>query len=267
MNQKITILVVGGDKIATKALSKIDKKSDRLIIVKDKSTTFKRVFELLKKKRLPLYLFIKMFFCELKRSTAKNYLSNNHELKNNKELIGIKINPNSPKQVSELLYNEYSSDKPCEICKDKCENRNKCEEYKIWKKYGHKNPNIELRENSFNFPVPERTETNQPSSGKSSLKRFKHYEPKNEWQEKGLEFIDILLHYKKISKINSSFVEGLESEIYRDGRVHPSFNVIAAKSGRATSDSPNCYDEKTEILTDEGWKYFKNLNKNETNKF
>jgi DNA polymerase-1 len=96
-----------------------------------------------------------------------------------------------------------------------------------------------LRENSFEFPVPERTDSGQPSSGKSSLKRFIHYEPKNEWQETGLEFIDLLLHYKKISKLKSSFVTGLREEVYDDGRVHPTFNVLAAKSGRATSSSPN----------------------------
>ena len=187
----------------------------------------------------------------------------NETIKAMTNLIGFEINPDSPKQISELLYNDYTSDSPCEICKEEDCFKEDCEEFHIWKKYGHKNPNIELRENSFEFPVPERTDSGQPSSGKSSLKRFIHYEPKNEWQETGLEFIDLLLHYKKISKLKSSFVTGLREEVYDDGRVHPTFNVLAAKSGRATSSNPNCYDEKTEILTDEGWKYFKDLNKSE----
>lgn len=155
------------------------------------------------------------------------------------EIIGYEINPDSPKQVAELLYNEYSSDSPCEICKDECQEKYECKEYRVWNKYGHKNPNIELRDNSFNFPVPDRTETGQPSSGKGSLKRFKHYKPKNSKQKQGLKFIELLLHYKKISKLKSSFVTGLREEIYDDGRVHPSLNTIAAKSGRASSDSPN----------------------------
>ena len=158
------------------------------------------------------------------------------------ELIGIDINYDSPKQVSELLYNEYSSDPPCEICKnDVCERKAEgyCEEYSIWEKYGHKNPNIDIREKSFNFPVPERTDTEQPSSGKNALKRFVHYEPKNEWQEVGLELIDLILKYKKISKLKSTFVDGLRDAIYEDGKAHPSFNGLGAKSGRASSSDPN----------------------------
>jgi len=163
----------------------------------------------------------------------------NETIKAMTDLIGFEINPDSPKQISELLYNDYTSDSPCEICKEEDCFKEDCEEFHIWKKYGHKNPNIELRENSFEFPVPERTDSGQPSSGKSSLKRFIHYEPKNEWQETGLEFIDLLLHYKKISKLKSSFVTGLREEVYDDGRMHSTFNVLAAKSGRATSSHLN----------------------------
>jgi DNA polymerase-1 len=34
-------------------------------------------------------------------------------------------------------------------------------------------------------------------------------------------------------------VTGLREEVYDDGRVHPTFNVLAAKSGRATSSHLN----------------------------
>lgn len=155
------------------------------------------------------------------------------------DIAGVEINYDSPIQLSEILYNEYSSDPPCDICKeDEC-NKPECEEFAIWKEYGHKNPNIDIREKSFNFPVPERTETKQPSSGKSALKKFKHYTPKNERQEEGLKFVKLLLEYKKLSKLKSTFVDGLKEVIYDDGRVHGSFNILGAKSGRLSSSDPN----------------------------
>ena len=36
-------------------------------------------------------------------------------------------------------------------------------------------------------------------------------------------------------------------------------SLIFAKSG----DNPDCYDEQTEILTENGWKFFRSLSKNE----
>lgn len=155
-----------------------------------------------------------------------------------KDIVGFEINYNSPIQISELLYNEYISDPPCDTCKkEECDGL--CKEYDIWNYFGHKNPNVDIRMKSFNFPIPERTETGQPSSGKKALKRFQHYAPKNEWQEKGLEFINTLLDYKKVSKLKSTFIDGVKDVIYDDGRVHPSFNQIAASSGRLSSSDPN----------------------------
>lgn len=153
------------------------------------------------------------------------------------DIVGMEVNLNSPKQISELLYAEYTSDSPCEICDECCDES--CEDYKLWDKYGHKNPNIGLREVSFNFPVPERTDTGQPSSGKSALKRFQHYEPKNERQKEGLEFIDKYLEYKGISKLKSTFVDGIMSNPYNDGKIHTAFSQLGTRSGRLASSNIN----------------------------
>jgi len=159
------------------------------------------------------------------------------------EMIGLireEVNFDSPKQLSEVLYNEYTSDSPCDICDDNFEScEEKCESRKLWEQYGHKKPNIHLRKISFNFPVPERTETGQPSSGKTSLKRFQHYTPKNEREKQGLKFIKNLLKYKKISKLKSTFVDGLRETIYDDGKVHSAFNQLGARSGRLSSSDIN----------------------------
>jgi len=156
------------------------------------------------------------------------------------ELAGLEMNHGSNVQLAELLYNEYSSDSPCDNCKLKeCKTKKECEEYKIWEKYGHKNPNIEIRENSFNFPVPERTKTGQPSSGKIALNRFQHYTPKNKRQEEGLEYVELLKQYKKLTQLKSTFLSGLRDVIYNDGKVHPAFNILGTKTGRLSSNDPN----------------------------
>ena len=177
-------------------------------------------------------------------------------------IAGIEINYNSSIQVAELLYGWYNSDSPCDKCKDECDTV--CEDYEVWSKYGHKNPNIDIREKSFEFPVPEKTETGNPSSGKVALERFKHYTPKNERQEEGLELINLYLEYKKISKLYSTFVKGLREKLYDDGRVHPSFSQIATSTGRLSSSQPNAQnlsnskeDDKYKIrdmfIPDEGY--------------
>ena len=49
----------------------------------------------------------------------------------------------------------------------------------------------------------------------------------------------MLIQYKKLSKLKSAFIDGLEKQMYADGKVHPSFNIIGTDSGRLSCSSPN----------------------------
>jgi len=98
MNQINTMLIVGDDKIAAKALEKIEKSSKALLIVKDKSTNVTRVLRLLIKKRMSTILLWKMVRCELKRKKMNDTLPINNKILNNRELIDI-IDQYSPARI------------------------------------------------------------------------------------------------------------------------------------------------------------------------
>ena len=48
-----------------------------------------------------------------------------------------------------------------------------------------------------------------------------------------------ILKYRKLSKIKSTYVEGLLKYIQKDGKVHTSFNMTATATGRLSSVEPN----------------------------
>lgn len=57
------------------------------------------------------------------------------------------------------------------------------------------------------------------------------------WQGKS-EFVDDLLMYRKLSKILGTYIGQFERET-RNGKMHPSFDLNVAKTGRSASSSPN----------------------------
>ena len=83
-----TILILGGDRIAQKALERL-KESDSLMIVVDRSTNIKRVARLLWKKRLSLLLVFKMLICEFRRSSPAVPSTTLPEILNNKDLLAL----------------------------------------------------------------------------------------------------------------------------------------------------------------------------------
>jgi formyltetrahydrofolate hydrolase len=95
-----TMLILGGDRIGRKAMESLQK-SDSLVIVIDRSTSFKRVAKLIWKKRLSLILILKMLLCEFRRdspavkSTAFTAFS---EIKNNKGLLAL-LDKHKPERV------------------------------------------------------------------------------------------------------------------------------------------------------------------------
>lgn len=101
-----------------------------------------------------------------------------------------------------------------------------------------------------------------------------------------LEIFKLIVDYRKHTKLLSSYVgKWLRESIEPDTHlVHPDFDIYGARTGRLSCSDPSfhnippslrpavkakddysiisldyCYDEKTEVLTDAGWKYFRDL--------
>ena len=53
------------------------------------------------------------------------------------------------------------------------------------------------------------------------------------------EIIDYILHYRTVSKLQSTYVIGLQDEVSEDGRIHTRFNQTLAQTGRLSSVEPN----------------------------
>lgn len=52
------------------------------------------------------------------------------------------------------------------------------------------------------------------------------------------EFVEVLIDYKKMSKLISAFMDGLREQMYNDGKVHCSFNICGTDSWRLSSQYP-----------------------------
>ncbi|EHI97960.1 DNA polymerase I [Clostridium sp. DL-VIII] len=53
------------------------------------------------------------------------------------------------------------------------------------------------------------------------------------------EIIAKIMYYRQITKINSTYVEGLKNVIDKDGRIHSNFNQTVTTTGRLSSTEPN----------------------------
>ena len=53
------------------------------------------------------------------------------------------------------------------------------------------------------------------------------------------DIVDMILQYRQLTKLNSTYVEGLLKEIGEDGRVHSVFKQTETKTGRISSSEPN----------------------------
>ena len=54
--------------------------------------------------------------------------------------------------------------------------------------------------------------------------------------------IDVLLRYREVEKLRSTYGERLAAEIGPDGRIHATFNQTVARTGRLSSDRPNLHN-------------------------
>ena len=53
------------------------------------------------------------------------------------------------------------------------------------------------------------------------------------------EVIPKIIYYRQITKLNSTYVEGLKNVIDQDGAIHSSFNQTVTTTGRLSSTEPN----------------------------
>jgi len=104
--------------------------------------------------------------------------------------------------------------------------------------------------------------------------------------EKQLKFINLLLKYRKVSKLLSTFLIPFETFVQKDGRIRPSFHNTVCVTGRLSCSKPNieqlpknndianirnlfvaesdnvlivadyCFSPDTEVLTEDGWRRF-----------
>jgi DNA polymerase-1 len=106
--------------------------------------------------------------------------------KNIFHFVGHEFNLNSPKQLSEVLFDELS------------------------------------------LPVFKKTKTGR-STDEETLQELSAAHPA----------IPYLLQYRQLFKLVSTYVDALPKSIQDDGRIHSTFNVEGAATGRLSSTNPN----------------------------
>ncbi|MGI9119974.1 MAG: DNA polymerase I [Acidimicrobiales bacterium] len=65
--------------------------------------------------------------------------------------------------------------------------------------------------------------------------------------------IELLLRYREVEKLRSTYGEGLVAEVADDGRIHATFHQTVARTGRLSSDHPNLHN--IPVRTDEGRRF------------
>lgn len=168
------------------------------------------------------------------------------------EILGVEFNPNSNQQLQAILFG-YVKDikKPDEInpkkglspiqeIREKYEGKKNWTEERIqkkiadlWAKYDETIGEWRVYvENGFDFKPTSTTSAGAPSTDSASLWTLSHKEYKVKRKREGVEFCSLLLEYKRLAKLKSAFIDGLESQLYDDGKAHCSFNQIGTTSGR-----------------------------------
>jgi DNA polymerase I len=79
------------------------------------------------------------------------------------------------------------------------------------------------------LPVSKKTSTGKPSTDASVLEKLRDRHP----------LVADLLEYREFEKLRSTYVDGYLPLIRSDGRIHTTFNQMAAATGRLSSEEPN----------------------------
>jgi len=124
---------------------------------------------------------------------------------------GIVFNPGSDQQLQELLFN-----------------------YR-----GSKNPNVDILKLSFEFKVVSLTKKGAPSTAGAVLKELSMKTSNNMHTKRGIEMCRYLMKFKKLQTLKTTFIDGILKNLYDDNKLHCSYNIIGADSGRLSSSKPN----------------------------
>lgn len=127
------------------------------------------------------------------------------------ESVGVEFNPSSNQHLAELLFGYADS----------------------------KNPNDHIIRKSFKFKAESVTGKGVPQTGNNVLQKLLKRSYSDNKRIKGQEFIKQLLSYKKLNKLYTAFILGIDELIYPDGKVHPNCNIIGTDSGRISMSEPN----------------------------
>jgi DNA polymerase-1 len=65
--------------------------------------------------------------------------------------------------------------------------------------------------------------------------------------------VDVLLRYREVEKLRSTYGESLAAEVAQDGRIHATFRQTVARTGRLSSDRPNLHN--IPVRTDQGRRF------------
>lgn len=72
----------------------------------------------------------------------------------------------------------------------------------------------------------------------------------------------LVVKYRELSKLKSTYIDGKDGEgglvkmVAPDGKFHTNYNLHIARTGRLSSNNPNCLSLDTEVLTEQGWKRY-----------
>jgi DNA polymerase-1 len=105
------------------------------------------------------------------------------------------------------------------------------------------NSTLQLREVLFDrlgLPVLKKTPKGQPSTDAAVLEQLAEDHP----------IVELLLEYRQLEKLRSTYVDGFLPLISDDGRIHATFNQLAASTGRLSSERPNL--QNIPIRSEEG---------------
>ena len=171
------------------------------------------------------------------------------------EIAGVEFNPSSSQQLAELLFGYSTQPKEVDLSKQPKIVQKMFEDgdeeslnarglytqevdggrVAVFKMTG----NPALQKASFNFRVVSKTAGGAPQTNANVFWTLSRMEFKNKRKQEGVELCKVLMDYKKLDKLRSAFIDGLKEQIYDDGKVHPSFNIIGTDSGRLSCSQPN----------------------------
>ena len=146
------------------------------------------------------------------------------------ELAGVEFNPNSSQHLAELFFGYIKPDPVDKKGNPKRDNKGNLVKAKV---------NWNIVEASFNFRVSNTTDAGAPSTSADTFWYISQMTFKNKHKQRGIEVAKLLTEYKKLSKLRSAFIDGLKTQVYDDGKAHPSFNIIGTDSGRISCSEPN----------------------------